>query len=145
MNEILKWNRYDIIKEIKSNFCIHHHNTIYEHMHHTQNLQNSLVFIDGVVVIKAKITFYCFNDIISISFQYFIHCWNIKDNKNCKIVIKQCTELLSLMKIRIFFKLSCMNISYTSKFYIFFIYTAFWAPETLQKGKDKCQPSYMLI
>ena len=116
-----EWNRYDIIKAIKNNFCINHHNTIYEHKTILQTLCVMHVFIDGVVVVNAKITFYYFDDIISISFQYFIHCWNIKDDKNCKIVIKWCTAMLSLIKIRIFCKLSSMNIRYTPKFYIFLL------------------------
>ena len=43
-------------------FSIYYYNAIYEHMHHTHSFQNRLLFIDGVVVIHAKITFYCFND-----------------------------------------------------------------------------------
>ena len=45
----------------------------------------------------------------------------MKDDENCKIVIKWCTEMLSLMKIRIFCKLSWMNIYIYSQFLYFFI------------------------
>ncbi len=62
-------------------FSIYYYNAIYEHMDHTHSFQKRLLFIDGVVVIHAKITFYCFNDMHI----YFIHYLNIKYDNNYKL------------------------------------------------------------
>ena len=62
-------------------FSIYYYNAIYEHMHHTHSFQNRLLFIDGVVVIHAKVTLYYFNDMHI----YFIHYLNIKYDSNYKL------------------------------------------------------------
>ena len=48
-----------IIKAIKSIYFINYYCAIYEHTYHTHSFENRIVFIDGVVVIISKITFYC--------------------------------------------------------------------------------------
>ena len=49
-----------IIKAIKSIYFSNYYCAIYEHTYHTHSFENRIVFIDGVVVINSKITFYCF-------------------------------------------------------------------------------------
>ena len=54
MNEI----NMHIIKAIKSNFWINHYNPIYEQKSILESVCLMHVFIDGVLVVNVKITYY---------------------------------------------------------------------------------------
>ena len=59
-----------IFKAIKSNSYIKQDNTIFEHTHHTQSLQNRPMFKDGIVVVNSKILFTAL--MIFISFPFIV-------------------------------------------------------------------------